>query len=59
MAGTAILSQAAGAPLFQGILDLAWGREPRSWLQPCAPLLMFRYWDEVFRRPEETLGKEI
>jgi len=58
LAGTAILSQAAGAPLFEGILDLARGREPRPWLQPCAPLLMFRYWDEVFRHPGPPLGQE-
>ena len=36
MAGTAILSQAAGVPLFEGILDLARGREPEPWLRPCA-----------------------
>jgi carbamoyl-phosphate synthase large subunit len=48
LAGTAILSQAAGVPLFQGILDLARGREPAGWIKPCAPLLMARYWDEVF-----------
>jgi len=58
MAGTAILSQAAGAPLFEGILDLARDREPRPWLKPCAPLLMVRYWDEVFRQPDVLLGKE-
>ncbi len=55
MAGTAILSQAAGVPLFEGILDLALGREPRPWVRPCPPLLMYRYWDEVFRAPA---GKE-
>ena len=54
MAGTAILSQAAGVPLFEGILDLALGREPQPWLKPCPPLLMYRYWDELFRTP----GKE-
>jgi len=58
LAGTAILSQTAGAPLFEGILDLARGRDPRPWLRPCAPLMMFRYWDEVFRRPGEAPGKE-
>jgi carbamoyl-phosphate synthase large subunit len=58
MAGTAILSQAAGVPLFQGILDLARGRDPEPWLKPCAPLAMFRYWDEVFRRPGPALGQE-
>jgi len=58
LAGTAILSQAAGVPLFQGILDLARGREPEPWLKPCKPLLMFRYWDEVFRPPDAPLGRE-
>ena len=51
LAGTAILSQAAGVPLFQGILALGRGACPEPWLRPCEPLLMFRYWDEVFRRP--------
>ena len=58
LAGTAILTQAAGVPLFEGILDLARGRNPRPWLKPAAPLLMFRYWDEVFRQPGAPLGKE-
>ena len=58
LAGTAILSQAAGVPLFEGILDLALGREPRTWLKPCAPLLMFRYWAEVFHDPGGGRGKE-
>jgi carbamoyl-phosphate synthase large subunit len=55
LAGTAILSQAAGVPLFEGILDLARGRQPEPWLKPCPPLLMYRYWDEVFLAPA---GKE-
>jgi carbamoyl-phosphate synthase large subunit len=58
MAGTAILSQAAGVPLFEGILDLARGADPEPWLKPCAPLLMIRYWDEVYREPGAPLGKE-
>lgn len=58
MAGTAILSQAAGVPLFEGILDLARGRDPAPWLKPSAPLAMYRYWDEVFRRPGQPLGRE-
>jgi len=55
LARTAILSQAAGVPLFEGILDLARGRQPEPWLKPCPPLLMYRYWDEVFLAPA---GKE-
>jgi carbamoyl-phosphate synthase large subunit len=58
LAGTAILSQAAGVPLFEGILDLARDRTPRAWLQAAPPLLMFRYWDEVFRQPGQPLGQE-
>lgn len=58
LAGTAILSQCAGVPLFEGILDLALDREPEPWLKPCPPLLMFRYWEEVFRSPGTPLGKE-
>jgi carbamoyl-phosphate synthase large subunit len=59
LAGTAILSQAAGVPLFQGILDLARDREPARWLQPSRPLLMFRYWEEVFRQPGTPLALEV
>jgi len=51
LAGTAILSQAAGVPLFQGILALARGEVPEPWLHPCQPLVMFRYWEEVYCRP--------
>jgi len=58
MAGTAILSQKAGAPLFEGVLELARGRTPAPWLKPCPPLLMLRYWDEAFRSPGAPLGQE-
>lgn len=58
LAGTAILSQAAGVPLFQGILDLAQGRCPEPWLKPCQPLEMFRYWEELFRPPGLALEQE-
>jgi len=51
LAGTAILSQAAGVPLFEGILALARGEAPEPWLRPSRPLVMFRYWEEVFCRP--------
>lgn len=51
LAGTAILSQAAGVPLFEGILELARGGVPPLWLKPSRPLLMFRYWDEVYHEP--------
>jgi carbamoyl-phosphate synthase large subunit len=54
MAGTAILTQAAGVPYFQGILDLALGRPPRPWLRPAGPLLMYRYWEEHFQSPAEA-----
>jgi carbamoyl-phosphate synthase large subunit len=53
MAGTAILTQAAGVPYFQGILELAQGGCPEPWLKSCEPLVMFRYWEELFRRPGE------
>jgi hypothetical protein len=45
-------------PLFEGILDLAQDRSPEPWLKPAAPLVMFRYWEEVFRQPGAALGKE-
>ncbi|BDU71225.1 ATP-grasp domain-containing protein [Mesoterricola silvestris] len=49
IAGTAILSQAAGVPYFQGILDLGRGRVPEPWLKPCRPMVMYRYWEESFQ----------
>jgi carbamoyl-phosphate synthase large subunit len=52
IAGTAILSQAAGVPYFEGILDLAEGRAPRPWLTAAEPLVMYRYWEEFFLKPE-------
>jgi carbamoyl-phosphate synthase large subunit len=55
LAGTAILSQAAGVPLFEGILDLACGRRPAPWLRPCEPMLMFRHWEETFLQPQASL----
>ena len=59
LAGTAILSQAAGVPLFEGILALAGDRCPDPWLKPSEPLLMFRYWDEFFCRPGLPRGQEV
>jgi carbamoylphosphate synthase large subunit len=58
MAGTVILSQAAGVPFFEGILELARGRVPADWLKPGEALVMYRYWEEVFRRPDALLGRE-
>ena len=45
-------------PLFEGILDLARGRQPAPWLKPSRPLLMYRYWEECFRQPGAAPGKE-
>jgi carbamoyl-phosphate synthase large subunit len=58
LAGTAILSQAAGAPLFQGILELARGGSPEPFLGSCEPVLMFRYWEELFCKPGAPLALE-
>ena len=33
------------------VLELARGRVPPLWLKPSRPLVMFRYWDEVFHEP--------
>jgi carbamoyl-phosphate synthase large subunit len=56
MAGTAILSQAAGVPYFQGILDLAAGLPPEPWLKPATPMVMYRYWEECYRTPPDEVG---
>jgi carbamoyl-phosphate synthase large subunit len=54
MAGTVILSQAAGVPFFDGVLELARGGVPPLWLRPGEPLVMYRYWDEVYHTPGGT-----
>ena len=51
IAGTAILSQAAGVPYFEGILDLAAGQVPATWLKPAETTVMYRYWEEHYRKP--------
>ena len=57
LAGTAILSQAAGVPLFEGILELARGERPGTWLQACEPLVMFRHWEETFHKHQELRNR--
>ena len=52
IAGTAILTQAAGVPYFQGILALCAGGVPEPWLKPAEPMVMYRYWEEFFQ-PQE------
>lgn len=52
IAGTAILTQAAGVPFFQGVLALARGARPEPWLKPAPRVAMLRYWEEAFTRGE-------
>ncbi len=57
LAGTCILSIAAGVPLFEGICDLALGEPVREWLQPSPPKILLRYWSETYVALGEVIAK--
>ena len=48
LAGTAILSQAAGIPLLEGIVALAFGEQPPRHVGRVEERILLRYWDEAF-----------
>lgn len=54
LAGTAILTQAAGVPYFEGILEVAAGRTPSPWLRPAEPRILLRYWEDHLLAPGEA-----
>ena len=54
IAGTCILTVAAGVPFFEGIIALLRGETPPEYLRPAKPLVMLRYWSEVYLTPEQA-----
>ncbi|MBV9303138.1 MAG: ATP-grasp domain-containing protein [Acidobacteriaceae bacterium] len=48
LAGSSILTAAAGVPLYQGILDMICGRTPAKCIHAPQDLVMLRYWAELY-----------
>jgi carbamoyl-phosphate synthase large subunit len=48
LAGTSILSQGAGVPLFESLIALLNGKEPLKYIHPVDERIMLRYWSEKF-----------
>jgi hypothetical protein len=48
LAGTAVLSQAAGVPLFEGIISMCRGETPPKWTGRAREVTMLRYWAEHY-----------
>jgi len=54
IAGSCILSAAAGVPLFEGIVAMLKGETPPRFLSPAKELIMLRYWNEAYVTREEA-----
>ena len=48
LAGSSILTAAAGIPLYEGILDMIRGETPRGSVEPVQDMIMLRYWAELY-----------
>ena len=48
LAGSSILTAAAGVPLYEGIVEMIRGRCPAECIQPPRDLIMLRYWAELY-----------
>lgn len=48
LAGSSILTAAAGIPLYEGIVDMIRGKSPAPCIQPAQDLVMLRYWSEFY-----------
>jgi carbamoyl-phosphate synthase large subunit len=59
LAGTCILSVAAGVPLLEGICNMAIGGEIAESLHPLEPKILLRYWDEAYVTPEQVIAKTL
>jgi len=59
LAGTCILSVAAGVPLLEGVCNMALGAEIAEHLQPVEPKILLRYWDEAYVAPGQTLARSL
>lgn len=56
LAGTAILSIAAGVPLLEGICSLATGEPIAECLHPIEPKVLLRYWAEAYVTPHQAIA---
>jgi len=56
LAGTCILSIAAGVPLFEGICSMAIGDEITECLGPVEPTILLRYWAEAYIAPNQMIA---
>ncbi len=54
IAGSCILTEAAGVPFFDGIIALLRGETPLPFLHPAPGHIMLRYWSEVYLTPEQA-----
>lgn len=54
IAGSCILSMAAGVPLFEDVVALLKGETPTQFLKPAKELVMLRYWNETYLTREEA-----
>ena len=59
LAGTCILSIAAGVPLLEGICALATGEPIPELLHPVEPTVLLRYWSEAYTAPGRPLAQVI
>lgn len=57
LAGTCILSVAAGVPLFEGICSMAVDEPIVECLVPVEPKILLRYWAETYVSPDTPLAK--
>ena len=54
LAGSSILTQGAGIPLYEGIISLLKGEDPPKHIHQVSERVMLRYWSEVFLTIEEA-----
>ncbi|MFN7933209.1 MAG: ATP-grasp domain-containing protein [Bryobacteraceae bacterium] len=54
IAGSCILTEAAGVPYFDGIIAMLRGVTPPQFLEPAAERVMLRYWSEVYLTPQQA-----
>jgi carbamoyl-phosphate synthase large subunit len=58
-AGTSILSEVAGVPLFEGICAMARNETIEEFIKPVKELIMLRYWEEKYIQPDKKLCKNL
>jgi carbamoyl-phosphate synthase large subunit len=59
LAGTCILSVAAGVPLLEGVCAMAVSSEIPVCLEPVDPKILMRYWAEAYVAPDQVIAKTV